>query len=264
MRFSVGPTRGYRLTDEDARSLDDIGIRCNTDKASRYIRRDTGETVPGHDYLVRYAPLLAGLHKRGPFTVLDLGVGFEPDAFASALMWAEYFPQAEVVAVDICPHEPPSHPRVSFMQADLSRPSECLRVAARTAPALVVEDASHLWRDQLCSLVYFFPLVGEGGYYILEDLHTSGPAYRPQYSEQYEFSPLDLLQLLLSKVVLMGEQPVIDASRAYRAVTDQGASAERAVSGVFAPLLDALAEAVGAAFVLNRSVILQRRDEARA
>src|SRR4051812_40814770 len=75
-------------------TLDDLGQRHNTDKAAYWLRPD-GVHDPSHDYLRHYEKALDHLRSKS-FTLLDLGVGFEPNQFASAKMWADFFPGARV------------------------------------------------------------------------------------------------------------------------------------------------------------------------
>ena len=74
--------------------LDNLGLKYNTDKASKYKRRDN--IVPGHDYLRHYEIFLSTLRDE-KFTLVELGCY----TGASLKMWKEYFPQAHIIGVDL-------------------------------------------------------------------------------------------------------------------------------------------------------------------
>ncbi len=97
------------------------------------------------------------------------------------------FPQAEIVGVDILPVQPswPVGPGITYRTVDqASRPAigRLLHDLGRRFD-LVIEDGSHFPPHQAHCLAETFPLVREGGIYILEDLHTSHP--RHSYYRDY-------------------------------------------------------------------------------
>ena len=59
-------------------------------------------------------------------------------------MWAEFFPDGRVVAVDIQEGLQPRNDHILFEQVDLSD-RDLLRLARDYRPTVVVEDASHVW-----------------------------------------------------------------------------------------------------------------------
>ena len=147
--------------------------------------------------------------------LLDLGVGFEPNQFASAKMWAEFFPGARVVAVDIQDGLQPPNDHILFEQVGTSSRSEnLLRLARGARPTVVVEDASHVWAHQMLSFFYLFPSLEPGGVYVWEDLHTGGPTMQSTFSQGYPFSPADLMTVLVQKMLLR-DGPEADC-RAHR------------------------------------------------
>jgi hypothetical protein len=237
-------------------TLDDLGQRHNTDKAAYWVRPD-GVHDPAHDYLRHYEKALG--HLRGKsFTLLDLGAGFEPNHFASAMMWAEYFPGARVVAVDIQEGLHAPHGDILFEQVDLSRIENLLRLAREYRPTVVVEDASHVWAHQMLSFFYLFPSLEPGGVYIWEDLNTGGPTMQQTFSQGYPFSPADLMAVLVQKVLLRDEPQADDGPRTLRSVTEASAEHEQQLVGAFGPLVDATMRLVDSLTVVPRSVIFHR------
>jgi SAM-dependent methyltransferase len=140
-------------------SLDEIGLRHGTDKASWH-----------HDYLSFYERYLREL-RDSAVSILEIGVLHGQ----SVAMWEEYFPRGYVVGLDINPatkqHETE---RVRVEIADQSNAADLVRVAGIYGPFdLILDDGSHIWDHQITTLRSLFPFVKPGGYYILEDIDTS-------------------------------------------------------------------------------------------
>lgn len=225
----------------DARpTLDELGLKYNTDKASN-----------GHDYLRIYESVLAP-RRDELLTVLDLGVGVAPP-FASTKMWLDYFPQAEVIGVDIQPYNmkfygiDPNNWRAAFLQGDLGDPKFLDRIAIHE-PDLVIEDASHLWSHQILSLLHLFPALRPGGIYIWEDLHTSSPDINdPAYADNW-ISPVEILGILAQAVAVRGMRLPVEPIGLQ---TDP-----------FPEFLQ-LAQQIESITMLRRSAIFQKLPEAR-
>jgi hypothetical protein len=108
----------------------------------------------------------------GAVRMLEIGV-FKG---GSLDLWRKYFgPEATVFGVDVDPEcaafaEPPNQVRIGS-QDD----SAFLRsvVAEMGRPHIVLDDGSHLGRHQRRSFEVLFPLLEEGGLYVIEDLCTS-------------------------------------------------------------------------------------------
>lgn len=100
--------------------------------------------------------------------VLEIGVW----QGASLRMWRDYFPEAEVYGIDIEPKELGEAHIETFVADQADR--EQLRATKIPSPfGLIVDDGGHTMEQQQVSLAALFPHVRPGGYYILEDLHTS-------------------------------------------------------------------------------------------
>jgi hypothetical protein len=91
-------------------------------------------------------------------------------------MWRRYFgPQASIVGIDINPRcadcvDPPNVVRIGS-QADRAFLEGV--VAEFGAPELILDDGSHIAKHQRASFEILFPLLQDGGLYIIEDTHTS-------------------------------------------------------------------------------------------
>jgi hypothetical protein len=91
-------------------------------------------------------------------------------------LWRGYFgAEATIFGIDVDPAcaakvEPPNQVRIGS-QAD---PAFLRSVVAEMgAPDIVLDDGSHIGRDQRASFETLFPLLRDGGLYVIEDLSTS-------------------------------------------------------------------------------------------
>lgn len=109
--------------------------------------------------------------------VLEVGV-YEG---ASCRMWADYFPEAEVYGIDKGEDADPGFDRdepgtrIHFRKGD-GADREFLQSFVDSVDGpfdLIVDDASHFMADQQTTFGFLFRHLRPGGFYILEDLHTS-------------------------------------------------------------------------------------------
>lgn len=141
------------------KSLDQIGLIHGTDKAS-----------DRHNYLNIYERFVAHLRYK-PIRVLEIGVL----TGASLRMWRDYFPQGQIVGVDIKEKvRIYSENRINIEIADQSDIGRLTEIAQKHGLFdLIVEDGSHIWAHQIIAIRTLIPFVRPGGIYIAEDLHTS-------------------------------------------------------------------------------------------
>lgn len=133
-------------------SFYELGAKHGTDK------------VTHHGYHFFYPRFLEPL--RGErFTLLELGYA----QGKSARMWEEYFPHAEIFAMDI--NKSGRFGRHEVIQGNQDSLEDLQRVAARLGSArVIIDDASHHPVHQYESFNFFFRnLLEPGGVYIIED-----------------------------------------------------------------------------------------------
>lgn len=107
-----------------------------------------------------------------PVKVLELGVQFG----GSLELWREYFgPKAVIYGIDIEPAcaarcDPPNQVRIGS-QAD----PKFLRAVVEEMgpPDIILDDGSHVAKHQMASFRTLFPLLKDGGLYVIEDICTS-------------------------------------------------------------------------------------------
>ena len=112
------------------------------------------------------------VYRNTPVKMLEIGV-FKG---GSLEMWRTYLgAQATIFGIDINPDcaeyvDPPNQVRIGS-QAD----PKFLRgvIDEMGAPDIILDDGSHVASHQRASFFALFPLLAEGGLYMIEDLHTS-------------------------------------------------------------------------------------------
>lgn len=129
----------------------------NCDKGSRRHRYDRA-----------YEPLFEPLREQ-PITLLEVGVY----TGASLAVWADYFPNARIIGVDIFQRVSRwrvpvmAHPRVVGYKCDSTK-----EVPPEVKPGsvdIIIDDGSHEAVDQLMTFLGYFPLLRSGGMYFVED-----------------------------------------------------------------------------------------------
>ncbi|WP_136975466.1 class I SAM-dependent methyltransferase [Synechococcus sp. N26] len=164
------------------KSLDSIGIKHNTDKASIGRLEPNGIRAGGHNYLPVYSSFIQGLIKEitlingAEIILLELGVGPVWNAGASVNMFREYMPKrTRIITIDKNKNalERVSDKSIETIEMDLSNTSLLKSFCESKNWHIVIDDASHQWKDQKDCFLTIFPSICEGGIYIIEDIHTS-------------------------------------------------------------------------------------------
>lgn len=88
--------------------------------------------------------------------------------------WAEVFPNARIVAMDIHHSDKAHGDRIEFHLGDQRSQEHCNRAAAGRLFDMIVEDATHRLDDTLRTLLYLWPFVKPGGIYVVEEFDNIG------------------------------------------------------------------------------------------
>lgn len=157
-------------------SLNDIGLKYDADKSSRF-----------HNYLDFYESMLPGRDFKG--RLLEIGI---MDGL-SMKMWREYYPDAEIVGIDIYDKKhlynsdwnvPES---VNLLQLDGTKKKDMKPLGKFD---IIIDDGSHYMMDQQASFeLLYFNQLNPGGFYILEDLWTS-------HIDYYQNAPITTIEYL--------------------------------------------------------------------
>lgn len=153
-------------------ALDEIGREMGTDKSSAF-----------HDYLRHYEPLFAPFRDR-PVRLMEQGVL----GGHSMRTWAKYFTHPDAVFVGVEPHDfgwVPDDPRMRWVRGKQENAADidAACTAAGGGFEIIIDDAGHFPDPQMAAFKLGWPLVSEGGVYIIEDLHSAWmPAITPTHT----------------------------------------------------------------------------------
>jgi hypothetical protein len=144
-------------------SLDALALRHGADKSSRV-----------HGYTRAYERHFAPLRGR-PIALLEIGIG----GGASLRLWRDYFRRGTIYGLDVADRRGLEAEGIRTFQGRQADEDVLERLLLRTGPLdVVIDDGSHFWADQVASFRKLYPHLKPGGYYVIEDLHTS---YWDQY-----------------------------------------------------------------------------------
>ena len=161
-----------------AQELNELGRRYGTDKANTH-----------HDFCNIYDFYFSA---RRPTThkILEIGVFFG----ASLKMWRDYFPNAIIHGLDhftgvqgnghvfsgarsyFESWKDGKEPRIMLHEVNQGNQVELEKFSSSQISGtfdFILDDGSHSMKDQQWALAYLFELVRPGGYFVIEDVHTS-------------------------------------------------------------------------------------------
>jgi hypothetical protein len=92
-------------------------------------------------------------------------------------MWHDYFPKARIFGIDIEDKASMQNARTRTFIADQSKRDQLQKAIDSFGGDfdVLLDDGGHSMEQQQVSLGFLFKFVKPGGYYILEDIHTSLP-----------------------------------------------------------------------------------------
>ena len=139
-----------------------------------------------HDYIIHYQRHFQPV-RRLPLNLLEIGVGGYDDpkhGGHSLRMWKDYFPNANIYAIDLYDKSALQEPRIRIFQGSQADPEFLKRVAGEIGRLdIVIDDGSHVNEHVIVSFQTLFPLLADNGIYAIEDLHT---AYLPEFGGTHD------------------------------------------------------------------------------
>lgn len=140
-------------------TLDTIAKKYDTDKSSLV-----------HDYCKKYERIIP-FQRDEKFRMLEIGVLNG----ASLKMWSEYFPNAEIIGVDINPKCKCYENGNIKVEIGSQNDPVFLNLLGEKYGSfdLVVDDGSHIQQHVICSFETLFPYLKNNNLYIVEDVVTS-------------------------------------------------------------------------------------------
>ena len=146
----------------------------NSDKGGKYINQYTHPAkrnkikIKAHGYSKFYEKVFLGF-KDKKINILEIGSFY---GNASAAMFF-YFKNANIFGADINPDMfNYSSKRIKSFLVNSSSVSSIKKniLDKKIEYKIIIEDASHMLKDQIISLFYLFPILESGGYFIVEEL----------------------------------------------------------------------------------------------
>jgi cephalosporin hydroxylase len=99
----------------------------------------------------------------------DSSIGGNPLA-----TWADYFPEGKIVGIDIAEKKLELGPRITLRRGSQDDPAFLQRISGEFGPFdIVIDDGSHVPAHVTKSFSTLFPLIADGGLYVIEDVQTS-------------------------------------------------------------------------------------------
>ena len=156
------------------KNLNTLFEHFNSDKGEYFINqyvqpaKKNKEKINAHGYAKIYETVFVNFKERN-LNILEIG-SFYGNA-AAALYF--YFDNANIFSADINPDmfKYKSNRITNFYVDSSSRNSlKNDLISKKNNFDIIIEDASHMLKDQIISLFMLFPLVNPGGYFIVEEL----------------------------------------------------------------------------------------------
>lgn len=138
------------------KTLTEIGKDHNTDKATY------------HNFTEFYDTYFSSLRNES-FKILEIGI-FKGE---SLKMWKEYFPNSEIYGLDINNLKHLEEDRIFIEQADQTDINRMNNVFSNVKFDIIIDDGGHSMYQQQLTLISMLHRLKRGGYFIVEDLHTS-------------------------------------------------------------------------------------------
>jgi len=138
----------------------------------------TDKGLSRHSFTEIYDHVFFPLRNRS-IKIFEIGIG----KGGSLMLWKDYFPQGTVYGIDIIDRSELDSSRVKTFVADQSD-REQLQAFLDTHPGaydILLDDGGHTMEQQQVSFGFLFPHVTPGGYYVIEDVHTSLPEQYTNY-----------------------------------------------------------------------------------
>jgi len=160
--------------------LTEIGHRTQTDKATY------------HHFTEVYDDIFSGYSSP---RLLEIGVA----KFGSIQMYLEYFENPYIVAMDIEDKDEYLSDKWKFVKGDQCCVEDLAKCVEEEKYDIIIDDGGHTMKQQQVTLGVLLDQIKPGGYYILEDLHTS---FRADYIESdCQFTSYEMLVKIRDKEI---------------------------------------------------------------
>jgi demethylmacrocin O-methyltransferase len=176
------PSSVRRLAGRVRRRLRDARSPYSRMSLTRLAQEFGSDKWGTHRYTPHYERHFAHLRDRR-LLLNELGIGGYARAAkggASLRMWKWFFPRAEVVGVDIEDKSFVDAHRITSFRGSQTNEKLMRRIVRRFGePTIVIDDGSHRPAHVIRSFEILFPMLADGGLYVIEDIQTSyWPAWK--------------------------------------------------------------------------------------
>jgi hypothetical protein len=109
--------------------------------------------------------------------LLEIGVGGNENprlGGGSLRMWKKYFPKGKIFSIDIYDKSFHEEKRISIYKgSQIDKPFLMNLVAKTSKPDIIIDDGSHFNKHVIETFGVLFPMLKEGGIYVIEDVQSS-------------------------------------------------------------------------------------------
>lgn len=141
-------------------------------RLANYHHSDKGTTADSKHGFTKFYERYFKQWRNEPIKILEVGVYYG----ASLRMYYDYFPKAEIHGIDIVEKTQYNNDRITTHVVDQSSMSELNKFVEENSHIgfdIIIDDGSHHMADQQITFYALGKLLKCGGFYIIEDLHTS-------------------------------------------------------------------------------------------
>jgi MycE methyltransferase N-terminal len=153
-----------RCFDRPERDLDRLACHFGSDK--------WGDHFYTGAYEMHFAP-----YRNQEVRLLEIGVGGFSDPCAggeSLQVWRHFFPRGKIVGLDVFEKTALNDMRITTVKANQSDHAALVLLSAEFGPFdIIIDDGSHVSEHIIASFETLFPLLADGGLYVIEDLQTA-------------------------------------------------------------------------------------------
>ena len=156
-----------------------------------------------HSYIDFYDGLLTPYIGKG-IDFLEIGVA----TGKSLVMWHEFLQNARVFGMDIRPSPEflKDHPEIKVWQADSTQKKKVDSALGGMTFDVIIDDGSHIKRDQIETARLFLSRVRPGGLYVIEDLQNDDVSAFREFGE-FELVDLRAIKGLYDDLLLVFRSP---------------------------------------------------------
>jgi cephalosporin hydroxylase len=144
---------------------------CPLDKLAEGNNFTTDKSKFGHNFNKLYHRYFQEL-RDDPINVLEIGLS----SGQSIQMWSKYFTNGRFVCMDhdIKHYAYPPNDRITIVKGDQRDTQLLQELNSKYGPFdIIIDDGSHIDSYTKITFDTLFPLLRDGGIYVVEDLHTS-------------------------------------------------------------------------------------------